>query len=100
MKARFELLYAYTSALELEDEKTAREYATRLYLSKKDDPEYLDTLGFVLMRFSVDGQELDEAERLFIAAKGKKDAEEMTKQLAQLHLIELEDIRKRFNIVR
>src|SRR5260370_28747546 len=86
LRPKLELLFAYTSALELQNEQAARECSSRLYSSRKNDPEYQDTLGFVLMRFAANTKELDEAENLFRAAEDNKDTEEMTKKLVQLHL--------------
>jgi hypothetical protein len=91
LRDRLELTFAYTSALELQtgNAERARQYAKRLYDSDTEDPEYEDTWGFVLMRFARDRRDLAEAGRLFIEAKGHSKAEDMTGQLAPLHLAEL-----------
>jgi hypothetical protein len=93
------LQYAYFSALVVRNEATALKYARELYDSDKDDGEYQDTLGFVLMRFG-NPRELDEAEGLFKSAIERAKSERLTPRLAERHLKELQDLRDTLRGVR
>lgn len=94
LRDKLELLYAYCSAFELQNEKEARMYAEALYRKAPEDPEYEDALGLVLLRFAKEPTELDRAEELFTRASRSTKAEQITKQLAALHLSNL-DVKRR-----
>jgi len=98
LRDKLELMFAYNSALELQNEAIARDYAKRLYDSDPEDPEYEDTWGFVLLRFWHDERELDEAEKLFKKARSKAKAAGMTGQLARAHEDELQKVRRRMSL--
>jgi len=100
MRDRLELLFSYCSALELINEDRARVYARRLFESDRDDGEYQDALGLVLLRFAKDKTEIDEAEGLFKAAYDNRKSEELTRQLAALHLGELDRKRRTLRLSR
>jgi hypothetical protein len=98
LTSRLEAQYAYFSALRLENETTARRYAEALHRGEPTDTEWADTLGFVLMRFAKDRQELARAGTLFQAAFDSAEAsqEHATRRLAERHLRELADLRQIF----
>jgi hypothetical protein len=92
--ARLELLYAYCSALELQNEGEARYYARSLYTDSPTDAEYQDALGLVLLMFAKTKAELDEADRLFELAANNSVAEELTGQLVHLHQAKVDEKRR------
>lgn len=94
LRPRLANLYAYTCALELQDQQAARRYAQLAYTSDTNDPDYQSTLGFVLMRFATNGDDLDQAESLFKTAEDNKSADIMTRDLVQLFRTELSDRRQ------
>jgi hypothetical protein len=100
MTIRLKLQYAYFGALGIQNEqiaKIAQRYARELHESDRNDAEYQDVFGFVLMRFG-GSSELDEAKRLFETAIGNPSAERGTPRLAAQHEKELEDFRRTLKI--
>lgn len=100
MTVRLKLQYAYFAALDIQSEQVARaaqRYARELYEANRNDAEYQDALGFVLMRFG-GPPELDEAKTLFEAAIGNPSAERMTSRLAAQHAAELQMLRRTLKI--
>ncbi len=83
---RLELQEVYFSALELENEDSARASAERLLRSNSDDAEYQDAMGFVLLRFARNVDELERAANLFRQAATNTDAEHATERTADKHL--------------
>ncbi len=100
MTTRLKLQYAYFGALGVQNEQIAQiaqGYARELYVSNRNDAEYQDVLGFVLMRFG-GPSELDEAKNLFEAAISNPSAERITPRLATQHAKELQDLRRTLKI--
>jgi len=92
LRDHFEQAFAYNSALELQNEDLARQYAKRLNDTYPTDADYQDTWGFVLMRFARDSGEMEKAGKLLRGAEG--NGEEMTQKLVQLHLKELSELQQ------
>lgn len=75
---------AYCMAFERIQENEARHIADYLLKSYPNDPDYMDTKGFVLMRFYRNSDEVQEAARLFDnSSAGSKDPHQ--KELAEHH---------------
>lgn len=94
MVARLQLLYAYCSALELQNESAARRYARALHDADPKDPEHQDALGLVLLVFAKTPDELDEADRLLVLAGSNPKAEQMTRKLVVMHRAKVDEKRR------
>jgi hypothetical protein len=100
MTTRLKLQYAYFGALGVQNDQIAQialGYARELHDSNRNDAEYQDVLGFVLMRFG-GPSELDEANKLFEAAISNPSAERITPRLAAQHATQLQVLRRTLKI--
>jgi hypothetical protein len=86
MESRLRLQYAYFSAIQFQNEKTARRYAGEEFASTPDDAEVQDTWGYVQLRFASNIDEIAAAKSLFTKAVDNPTAERITKALATAHL--------------
>lgn len=89
LKERLAMDYCYFSALELKNETEARQLMATLFASHRQDGDFQDSMGFVLMRFANTNDEWNEAKRLFKQAVQNPKSGSTTQRLASTHLEEL-----------
>lgn len=83
---RLEDIAAYCMAYERTDEAEARRLADALLAAAPEDPDYLDTKGFVVMRFSQSAGEVSQAVTLFRQAVDSSKGDQQQRELATHHL--------------